>query len=158
MWHAPVVQIRDGIASDLDFMVEGLQNNRVLEGRPPDAIAASPEVVDAFARQLETGRVRVVEDEGRPVAFLSFRLDFEVMYVTGRFLWVDLVYVHESQRGRGLGRRLYDDAVDVAARHGCERVVADVFAANQGSTAFHEAMGFEPMYTIFAKVVGREEP
>lgn len=155
---ALLMEIRDGIASDLDFVIEGLQNNRALEGRPPEAIPAGPEVVEAFARELEAGRVRVVQDAGEPIAFLSFKLDFEVMYVTGRFLWVDLVYVHEDHRGRGLGRLLYEDAVQVAARHGCERVVADVFAANEGSAAFHHAMGFEPLYTIFAKTARREEP
>jgi len=155
VWHVSGVQIRDGQASDLEFLIEGLQKNRAIEGRSGPVSEAS---IDGFARDLEEGRVRVVEDGGEPVAFLAFRLDFEVMYVTGRFLWVDLVYVHEGQRGRGLGRLLYEDAVDVAARHGCARVVADVFAANEGSTAFHEAMGFEPLYTIFAKAVGGEQP
>jgi len=151
------MHFRDAVPSDLDFVIEGVEKNRVLEGRPPEAVKASPEVVEAFRREIAAGRVRVVEDAGEPVAFLSFRLDFEVMYVKAPFLWVDLVYVREDQRGRGLGRRLYDDAAQVAARNGCDRVVADVFAANAGSIAFHEAMGFAPLYSIFVKPIDVED-
>lgn len=145
--------IRDAQPNDLDFVLEGLERNRLIEGRSPEAAAVTPTDRREYAQCIESGRVRVVEDAGEPVAFLSFRLDFEVMYVTGRFLWIDLVYVRDDQRGGGLGRRLYDEAAHIARAHGCERVVADVFAANAGSIAFHQSVGFEPLYTIFARQV-----
>ncbi|HUW03781.1 MAG TPA: GNAT family N-acetyltransferase [Acidimicrobiales bacterium] len=58
------------------------------------------------------------------------------------FLYVDRIVVAEGQRGSGLGRSLYDFAVD---RAGPRPVLAEVNLRprNDVSLVFHEAFGFE---------------
>lgn len=61
-----------------------------------------------------------------------------------RFLYVDRIVVADSARGAGLGRVLYEDAIDYARRAGigvmcCEY---DIEPPNPGSAAFHQRFGF----------------
>ncbi len=52
------------------------------------------------------------------------------------------VYVHESQRGRGLGRALLTAIIDRARAEGRHVMVAGIDAENAGSIALHEKLGF----------------
>ena len=116
------MKLRYAKDSDFDFLIEGLQKNRVLENRPKQQ-------------------------------FLCFRTDFKVIYVNERFFWVDLIYVKEDHRGKGIGTLLYDDAVKIASKIGYNKIVIDVFDANKNSRKFHRALGFKPIYTIYQKEV-----
>lgn len=71
--------------------------------------------------------------------FLWFRERFP------RFVYVDRVVVDPHQRGRGLGRVLYETLFARAAQAGHDRVVCEVNLAppNPASDAFHRAFGFE---------------
>lgn len=84
---------------------------------------------------------------GAPYESLNYRW-FDSRYAS--FLYVDRIVVAESGRGRGIGRRLYDDLSAVAvgrAQHlACE---VNESPPNPGSMRFHEGLGFQ--------VVGRQE-
>ena len=147
------MEFRDARPSDLSFVLEGLEKNRVIEGRSATDAAATPDDARQYEARIGAKTVRVLEEGGAPIGFLSFELDLEVMYVPPPALFIDLVYVREDQRGRGLGRRLYEEAAALARQHGCDKIVADVFADNEGSARFHRRVGFEPVYTIFQKPV-----
>jgi len=55
----------------------------------------------------------------------------------------DSVYVREDQRGRGVGRFLLTELVDVAKNHGFHSIIARIVRGNDASVALHEAAGFE---------------
>lgn len=60
----------------------------------------------------------------------------------------DEAYVHfmavaPERRGEGLGRRLYERFFDDARAAGCTVVRCVTSPANDGSVAFHRALGFE---------------
>ena len=146
--------IRPATEADLPFLLQGLESNRVIEARAPDQGPHTPADVDAFLHGIQKGWVRVaVAEDGAALGFLFFRTDFPVLYFSGPFLWIDLVFVSEAARGMGVGKALYDDAAAVARSLGISRMVLDVFDANTGSLAFHERMGFERVYGIFQKRV-----
>ena len=53
------------------------------------------------------------------------------------------VYVHHSQRGRGLGRMLMEALIaEARARGNVHALVGAIDAANTGSRALHEKLGF----------------
>ncbi|WP_088343778.1 MULTISPECIES: GNAT family N-acetyltransferase [Rhodomicrobium] len=70
--------------------------------------------------------------------FLWFRERFP------RFVYIDRVITAGAARGRGYGRRLYEDLFAEASRLGHERVVCEVNIdpPNPASDAFHAALGF----------------
>ena len=70
--------------------------------------------------------------------FLWFRARYP------RFVYVDRIAVAGSARGRGHGRRLYEDLFRAASGKGHEIVVCEVNTdpPNPASDAFHAALGF----------------
>ncbi len=80
----------------------------------------------------------VRDDEGRPVGFL-------VGYVQNNdeaTAYVHFIGIDPTQRGRGLGRRLYQHFEEQVVSVGCSKIEAVTSPSNQNSLAFHEALGF----------------
>jgi phosphinothricin acetyltransferase len=61
------------------------------------------------------------------------------------------VYVHESARRSGVGRRLYLRLFETLAELGYFQAFAGIALPNAGSVALHEAVGFQPI-GIYRKV------
>ena len=61
-----------------------------------------------------------------------------------QFLYIDRVVVADTQRGGGLGRLLYEDAIEYARRAGVPRLTCeyDIEPPNEGSARFHQRFGF----------------
>jgi len=94
----------------------------------------------------------VAEDDGAAVGFAysssyrprpGYRLTRETS-----------VYLAEQARGRGLGRRLYDDLMPRLAADGMHVALALVALPNPASQALHEVCGFEHLGTM--REVGRK--
>ena len=61
---------------------------------------------------------------------------------TRELAYVQLIATRTDQRGRGLGRLLYDSFLSQARRRGARRVEAITSTTNTGSVAFHQRLGF----------------
>jgi L-amino acid N-acyltransferase YncA len=61
---------------------------------------------------------------------------------THELAYVQLIATRTDQRGRGLGRLLYESFLSNARRRGAQRVEAITATTNTGSVAFHERLGF----------------
>ena len=57
--------------------------------------------------------------------------------------YIHFVGIHPAERGRGLGRRLYERFFAAARAQGCDLVRAVTSPVNQGSIRFHQRMGFD---------------
>jgi len=66
----------------------------------------------------------------------------------------DSVYLREQYHGRGIGRRVLEELVRLAASHGFHTVVARITGGNDASIALHAACGFEVVGT--EREVGRK--
>jgi GNAT superfamily N-acetyltransferase len=56
--------------------------------------------------------------------------------------YIHFVGVHPGERGRGLGRQLYERFFAAARARGCGLVRAVTSPVNRGSIGFHQRMGF----------------
>jgi L-amino acid N-acyltransferase len=66
----------------------------------------------------------------------------------------DSVYVDRRQRSAGVGRRILDELLRLAADHGFHTVIARVAGHNEASIALHRSCGFEVVGV--EKEVGRK--
>jgi GNAT superfamily N-acetyltransferase len=69
-------------------------------------------------------------------------------WLWGECMEIDYLWVHDSLRGRGLGRRLMESLEQAAMERGCMRVVLDTFSF-QGP-GFYEKLG----YCVFGVIKG----
>jgi phosphinothricin acetyltransferase len=58
------------------------------------------------------------------------------------------VYVHRDHRGKGLGRVLMQALIDAARRNDLHAMIGGIDAANAGSIALHERLGFKHVGTL----------
>jgi phosphinothricin acetyltransferase len=96
--------------------------------------------------------VIVAVDEGEVVGFASlspFRQ--RPAYSTSV---EDSVYVRGDQRGRGVGRALVDELVELAVTHGFHTILARIVGGHEASIALHRAAGFDVVGT--EREVGRK--
>jgi len=145
------MRIRYAKNADFNFLVEGLEKTRQIEKRPAEQIPAKQRDKKQLREAIRKKNIRVVEAAGEAVGFLYFRTDFRVMLVPSPLFWIDLIYVKETWRRKGLGRLLYEDAIRIAKKKGFDKIVIDIFEANRRSKLFHKQLGFEPVYTIYQK-------
>jgi L-amino acid N-acyltransferase YncA len=66
----------------------------------------------------------------------------------------DSVYLRASHQGRGIGQRLLDELVRLAALHGFHAVIARITGGNDASIRLHARCGFEVVGT--EREVGRK--
>lgn len=55
----------------------------------------------------------------------------------------DSVYVHHEARGKGVGRLLLGELVELATVHGFHAIMARIVGGHEASIALHKACGFE---------------
>ena len=59
-------------------------------------------------------------------------------------LYVDDLCIDQRFRGRGIGRALYEFAVDFAQKSGCYNLTLNVWSCNRSAMAFYEKCGLLP--------------
>ena len=57
--------------------------------------------------------------------------------------YIHFVGIHPAERGRGLGRQLYERFFAAVRAQGCDLVRAVTAPVNHGSIRFHQRMGFD---------------
>jgi phosphinothricin acetyltransferase len=66
----------------------------------------------------------------------------------------DSIYVHPDNQGRGIGKTLLAELIDVATAHGFHAVFARIVGGHETSIKLHEAFGFDIVGT--EREVGRK--
>ena len=62
-------------------------------------------------------------------------------------MFIDDLCVDVSQRGKGLGEKLFHFVREEAKKRGCYEVTLNVWEGNDGARAFYEKMGMKPKET-----------
>ena len=59
-------------------------------------------------------------------------------------LYIDDLCVDETLRGKGIGKKLYESAVQLAKDTGCYNLTLNVWSCNQSALKFYESLGLLP--------------
>ena len=124
----------------LDIFNEAIVNSTALYDYAP----RTPESMEAWFEAKRKGGFPVmgVEDgQGRLLGFGSYG-GFRA-YPAYKYTVEHSIYVEKHQRGRGLGRVLMRELIARARANDVHAMVGAIDAANAGSIALHESLGFE---------------
>jgi L-amino acid N-acyltransferase YncA len=137
------VKIRDAVAEDLPAVV-GIYNSTI----PSRVVSADTEPVSVEQRlpwfdEHEPSRrpIWVMENGGEVIGWLSLSDFYDARPAYHATAEIG-VYVREDYRGRGVGRRLLEEAIRRAPELGLNTLTAGAFAHNGASLRLFEGMGF----------------
>ncbi len=137
------MKIRDAAEADLPDIVE-IYNSTV----PSRMVTADPEPVSVESRlpwfrehDPKSRPLWVAEVNGEIAGWFSFEpfRKKPAYYATAEVS----VYVSEKHRGKGIGRRLLEEAIRRAPDLGLKTLTAGAFAHNEPSLRLFERFGFE---------------
>jgi len=131
-------------AADLEDIVALLADDELGRRREDPDPPLNPRYIDAFAA-IDADRnqfLAVVEEGGEIVGCLQ--LSF-IPGLSRLGLWrgqIESVRIASSRRGGGLGKRMFEWAIDVCRKRGCEIVQLTTDKSRADARRFYEQFGF----------------
>ena len=68
-------------------------------------------------------------------------------------LYIDDLCIDERERGKQIGRALYEHVLERAREMGCYNVTLNVWTCNEGAMRFYEKMGLKPQKIGMEKIL-----
>ncbi|MFT4268744.1 MAG: GNAT family N-acetyltransferase [Xenophilus sp.] len=122
-----------------------LHGTGTFETEPPAEADMAARRADVLAKGLP---YLVAQDEGGRVLGFAYCNWFKPRPAY-RYSAEDSIYLHESARGRGVGRLLLTALCEAAEAAGVRKLIAVIGdSANAGSVGVHRALGFTPVGTL----------
>ena len=138
------MRIRDARTDEVGALTELQRRASLVWEEDRDALLAHPEVIDVPVDLVQTGSVRVAEEDGRSLGFSA------VIALRDATAELDGLFVEPDLMRGGVGRALVDDAVDRLRAEGAGRLEV---TANLRALGFYEKLGFVaigPVETMFS--------
>jgi len=129
----------------LDVFNEAILNSTALFDYKPRV----PESMAAWFQAKATGRFPVIGIEdlgGKLLGFASYGT-FRA-WPAYKYSVEHSVYVHKDHRGQGIGRILVRELIAAAQAQDYHMLIGGIEAANTGSIALHESLGFTHAGTV----------
>lgn len=137
------VSIRPAAPTDVPAILEivnhAIENTTAIYDEAPRTLAQQRDWFQQ--KQLSGDPVLVAETSGNVVGFATFGI-FKPK-IGYRFSVEHSVYLSPEMTGKGIGRKLLSELIDVARKKSIHTMAGYIDSDNAGSIAFHEQFGFE---------------
>lgn len=127
-----------------------------------------PDIFKANCRKYNNDElVKIINDSNRPV-FVAVNKNDEVcgyafcifiqhkndnILTNIKTLYIDDLCVDGNQRGKHIGKMLYNYVIDFARENGCYNVTLNVWTCNKDALRFYENCGLEPQKIGMEKIL-----
>jgi ribosomal protein S18 acetylase RimI-like enzyme len=155
------MEIRRAEIKDLNYINDLLKQvlNIHHEGRP--------DIFKANAKKYQDSELlEIIKDGDRPI-FVAVEDEKVLGYVFCIFqkiensniltpiktLYIDDLCIDENARGKGVGKALYNFAVQFAKKQNCYNLTLNVWSCNQNVLEFYKKMGLVPQKTYLEKIL-----
>jgi GNAT superfamily N-acetyltransferase len=133
--------LRDAVPADVPIILALITELAIFEREPDAVVATEADLLrDGFGPEKRFG-CRVVEWDGRVVGFALWFFSYST-WLGRAGIYLEDLYIAESARGHGLGRRLIVDMAQVAIRHNAQRLDLSVLEWNP-ARGFYERLGMK---------------
>lgn len=138
------MRFRDATEADLSAIVALLADDPLGATREAPATELPAAYAEAFAAIAAdpNNRLIVADDEGAVVGCLQLTFIPGLTYTGGWRAQIEGVRIARSQRGRGLGRAMFDWVIEQARARGCRLVQLTTNKARPDALRFYESLGF----------------
>lgn len=136
--------IRAAVLSDCQTICDLIYELAIYEKLADKAVATAQDIERDLFCPNPAIRVLIAEDDGHPVGFaLFFRSYSTFLGKTG--IYLEDLYVKESERGRGVGKALLKEIAKIAVEEGAGRFEWSVLDWNEPAIGFYRRLGAEMM-------------
>ncbi len=143
------LKIREATLGDIDnglleVFIEGYRYHQ--NGRPDVFKNISDEDLKKDLMQNFDGLTTIIIlDDERIVGYLSYKIKKHYAIK----LHVDQLIILEQYRGKGLGKKLMDEAKKIARKNNCDRIELDCWLFNESALAMYEHIGYNRQRIIY---------
>jgi ribosomal protein S18 acetylase RimI-like enzyme len=133
--------VRRAGPEDLEAVAGLIAEFRDWWGKIEPALEVIRDVTSQLLDHDHTEFLLAFDDGGKPVGLCQLRYRLSV-WTAAEDCWLEDLFMTESARGGGHGRRLVEAAFESARARGCRRIELDVNEQNTGALRFYESLGF----------------
>jgi GNAT superfamily N-acetyltransferase len=147
---ADSIKIRPAEPGDEVVLLELIVELAIYE-REPDAVEATAEqLADSLFGARPLAEAVLAERDGRAVGFALFFSSFST-WVGRPGLYLEDLFVRESERGQGVGKALFLHLAAIARERNYGRMEWSVLDWNEPAIAFYRSLGAQPMsdWTVY---------
>ncbi len=131
---------RHAAKSDIDTILEFMQRLYAQDGLPFDEPIAR-RTLAGIVRDRSLGRVWMIGDGSEPIGYMILTLGYSLEY-RGRDAFVDELFVHESHRRRGIGRKAMQVLEQACRELDVRALHLEVERPNVAAQALYRKFGF----------------
>lgn len=135
-----VTVVRPALEADLPAVMELLALKAEFDGCRDALVATEEQLRQAFFSPSPKAHVLLAVVDGQAIGMATYFPTFST-YLAKQGIWLDDLYVRESDRSQGVGRALMTALARAAKRLGCGRIEWTVALSNEQGIAFYERHG-----------------
>lgn len=137
------VTIRSGRREDVPVIAELIRSLARYERLDGEVTMDEDRLATGLFGDRPYAETLIAEDEGEPVGFALFFHNFST-FLARPGIYLEDLYVHESHRGKGIGRSLLQRLAAIAVERDCGRLEWAVLDWNTDAIGFYERLGASP--------------
>ncbi len=142
--------IRNATIEDVPLILDFIKGIASYEKLAHQVEATNEKLTETLFGATRFAEVILAFDENIPVGFALFFQNYSTFRAMPGVYLEDL-YVDSTYRGKGFGKALLNEVINIAKQRNCGRVEWSVLDWNTPAIDFYKSMGAEPMegWTIF---------
>ena len=133
------IAIRKAVAADCPQMLELIRELATYERAPDEVTVRLDEFIEAGFGDTPVWEAFVAEGNGRIVGLALFYIRYSTW--KGRKLYLEDIVVTESMRGQGIGKRLFDETLNLCKTRRYPGMVWQVLEWNEPAIRFYQKYG-----------------
>lgn len=136
--------LRPARPADAGLVLQFIREIAAYEKLSGEVVATEADIRGALTGEPAPVEVLLADWEGRPAAFALFYHNFST-FTGRRGLYLEDLFVKPEFRGKGIGKRLLLELVQLARERKCARMEWVVLDWNQPAIDFYEQLGARKM-------------